>query len=187
MGHHTEKLERAYQFNHTTSLFRLEKPDVKPALWHIAERTIRNELHWLKRNVPTFRTSLPRNEETIAHCNDCLYRRIALQIVSKKIVATKVYSSIHSMWNKINDKNISYPIKKHGEEWHYVTMKKVATYYYGRADLGIDTGSEIITNFIEIGTVSLFELWYNFSKMKNMRVLLIPTEDYFIEFEVMQS
>jgi hypothetical protein len=54
---------------------------------------------------------------------------------------------------------------------------------YGRADLGIYPRSNEAL-YIEIGTVSLFKLWYNLSTMKNVTFLLIPSENYAIEFKV---
>lgn len=54
---------------------------------------------------------------------------------------------------------------------------------YGRADLGVYLKQNKIL-YVEIGTVSLFKLWYNFSTMKNVTFLLIPSENYAIEFKV---
>ena len=52
---------------------------------------------------------------------------------------------------------------------------------YGRADLGVYSKLNK-TLYIEVDTVSLFKLWYNFSTMKNATFLIILSENKVIEF-----
>jgi hypothetical protein len=75
-------------------------------------------------------------------------------------------------------------VSKYFEDQNYkIKLEPNLNLNYGRADLGVyskQNPKEIF--YIEIGTVSLFKLWYNFSTMKNVTFLVIPFEEYFIEF-----
>ena len=50
---------------------------------------------------------------------------------------------------------------------------------YGRADIGIINKAI----YIEIGTVSLFKIWYNLMVMPNSIFILIPDGNFIIKFE----
>jgi len=63
---------------------------------------------------------------------------------------------------------------------HYKTIAEPIL-NYGRADLGVYSNSKKPL-YIEVGTVSLYKLWYNFLTMKNVSFLLVPSENYAIEF-----
>jgi len=54
---------------------------------------------------------------------------------------------------------------------------------YGRANLEIYSSSNKPL-YIEVGTVSLYKLWYNLSTMKNVSFLVVPSENNAIEFKV---
>jgi len=53
---------------------------------------------------------------------------------------------------------------------------------YGRADLGVYLGPKE-TIYVEVGTVSLYKLWFNLLTMKNIIFLIIPSEDKIIELK----
>lgn len=53
---------------------------------------------------------------------------------------------------------------------------------YGRADIGVY--SQNMPIYFEVGTVSLYKLWYNLSSMKNAIFIIVPTESKLIKFIV---
>jgi len=99
------------------------------------------------------------------------------------------------LWNNLTEKLNLKRVSRHGREWHKKMMDVVYEYFkqqnfkvvfepisnYGRADLGIySKGNRPL--FVEVGTVSLFKLWYNLSSMKNITFLLVPSGNKAIEF-----
>ncbi len=134
-----------------------------------------------------------RNDRLLSFCDECLFRKIAILIISGKVKATE-YKNKKNLWNI---KTNLLQVNEHGKEWHQKMMKKVANYFkkqnnkvilepvlsYGRADLGVYTKSKNLI-IIEIGTVSLLKLWYNLSTTKDVTYLIIPYENYIIEFRV---
>ena len=53
---------------------------------------------------------------------------------------------------------------------------------YGRADLGFYQKNKKPT-YVEVGTVSLFKLWYNILSMENATFLIVTSENYLIELK----
>jgi len=62
-----------------------------------------------------------------------------------------------------------------------VTLEPILN--YGRADLGIYINSKQ-TIYVEVGTVSLYKLWFNLSTMRNTTFLMVPSEEKIIELKV---
>ena len=171
------------------------------ASWNIIEFNINKEIKWLKNNISVLPGGYVQNRNfmNFVNCSDCLLRKIAILIVSGKIKAIKFGTAQNkNLWNISDVQNIKI-INKHGQEWHRKMMSVVSKYFedknyrielepnlnYGRADLGACSKQNPKENFyIEIGTVSLFKLWHNFSTMKNTTFLVIPFEEYFIEFRI---
>ena len=149
--------------------------------WNETETIIAEEINWLKQNILTMTSHEPKHP--LLHCCDCILRKIALLIVSGNVQTT--YFETKS--NKIPS------IHRHGHDWHKKMMDVVSEYFkkykieteptlhYGRADLQIIINPKT-TLYVEIGTVSLFKLWYNLWVMKNTTFLIIPDENYAIEF-----
>lgn len=165
-----------------------------PKSWYEIEENINKEIIWLKEKIAIMPKKY-KNDNSLNICNECLFRKIAILIVSGKVSAVEHKSSNNSdLWG---NKTKLLQINRHGQEWHRKTIEKVANYFnnqscrvileptlnYGRADLGIYTQSKnlIIT---EIGTTSLLKLWYNLSTTKGLTYLIIPYENYIIEFKV---
>jgi integrase/recombinase XerD len=164
--------------------------------WNIVESNINKEIKWLKNNIFVLHSKHKQNKDFM-DCQDCLLRKIAILIVSGKVKTTKFkITQNKKLWDISNVQNIKI-INKHGQEWHRKMMTVVSKYFenknykirlepnlnYGRADLGVYSRQNPKEFFyIEIGTVSIYKLWYNFSTMKNAIFLIIPFEEYFIEF-----
>lgn len=163
--------------------------------WHTVEDIINKEVIWLKNSIST----LPINYKEyppFIRCNDCLLRKIAILIVSGKSQTIEYRAEDNkNLWNSLTEKLNLKKLSRHGKEWHKKMMDVIYEYFkqqnykivfepilnYGRADLGIDS-ERSRPIFIEVGTVSLFKLWYNLSSMKNATFLIVPSENKVIEF-----
>lgn len=112
----------------------------------------------------------------------------------RKIRATEFLTEDNNLWNN-RGKDVDFKkISRHGQEWHKKMMDIIYRYFkatkhnvvmepqlnQGRADLGIRQKSNPII-CVEVGTVSLFKLWYNLSTMKNAVFFIIPSESRIIE------
>jgi len=163
--------------------------------WHTIENIINKEVLWLKNGIPVMPQGYKENPPFLK-CDDCILRKIAILIVSGKSNTIEYQAEKNKdLWNNLTKKLDLKKISRHGEEWHKKMMDVIYEYFkqqnykvvfepilnYGRADLGIySKGNRSL--FIEVGTVSLFKLWYNLSSMKNIAFLLIPSENKAIEF-----
>lgn len=194
-NHQKLKIRNGYKPSESRKNKRISKT-LPYASWNTIESNINKEIKWLKENIFVLSAEYGQNRNFV-YCHDCLLRKIAILIVSGEIETTKFeIPQSKKLWNISNVQNIKI-INKHGQEWHRKMMSIVSKYFedknykiklepnlnYGRADLGVyskQNPKEIF--YIEIGTVSLFKLWYNFSTMKNTTFLVIPFEEYFIEF-----
>lgn len=153
--------------------------------WNLVEEAINKEIYFLKNNL----SLSPYSQNDPIKCNDCLFRQMAILIVSGKISVQKVTGKIENHWpikEKINSENE----KMHGSDWHHETIKQIERYFttnnyktttepslhFGRADLGIPE----LNLFVEIGTVNLYKLYINLLNMKNCNFILEPFGSYFI-------
>jgi integrase/recombinase XerD len=164
--------------------------------WNAVENIVNKEILWLKNNIPVLPENYKENPPFLKY-DESIFRKIAILIVSGKVKATEFKSRNENkdLWNNITEKENINKISKHGQEWHKKMMGVISEYFssqgykvvlepnlsYGRADLGIFLN---IKNplYVEVGTVSLFKLWYNFLTMKNATFLIIPSEKKLIEF-----
>jgi len=132
----------------------------------------------------------------VLKCDDCILRKIAILIISGKVGATEIRAEENKdLWNNLTENMNFKKTSRHGEEWHRKMMDVIYEYFklqnykivfepilnYGRADLGVYSKLNK-TLYIEVDTVSLFKLWYNFSTMKNATFLIILSENKVIEF-----
>jgi len=164
-------------------------------LWADVEVAVEKEMLWLEKNISV----LPEEYKSGHHfikCHECLYRKIAILIVGGRLRATEFFSKSKNIIKETSDIKLSSFTISHGQEWHKRMMAKTSFYFqeigcrivvepilnYGRADLGIIKLDKKLPIYIEIGTVSIFKLWYNFLTMKNCTFLLIPDEKHIIEF-----
>jgi hypothetical protein len=161
--------------------------------WDVVEKAIAKEVKWLKETIP----ESPYSEKNESHglCKNCIYRRIAILIVSGKIKARDIKSTI-CLWGK---KKISLKIS-HGEKWHSEIMRLVSGYFkslnykitiepmlhWGRADLGVYKKGEHPL-FIEVGTVSLSKLLFNLESMEGSDFLLILDPNHAVEFSILKA
>lgn len=161
--------------------------------WDVVEKTIAKEVKWLKETL--LESPYREKNESYGLCKNCIYRRIAILIVSGKVRARDIKSTI-SLWGK---RKLSTHIE-HGEKWHSQMMKLVGGYFQslsykvivepnlniGRADLG--TYKKNKRNlFIEIGTVSLPKLLFNLESMEGSDFLLITDKDRAVEFSILKA
>ncbi len=187
----------AYKFSPSENHYFKEDTKISQSLpWHTAENIINKEILWLKQNLLILPQSY-KQKQSLINCDDCLLRKIAILIVGGKLKAIKFKAKEgKDLWNDLIRKQENLlKISKHGEEWHRNIMNVISIYFkaknykviiepilnYGRADLGIYSNPKE-NLYVEVGTVSLYKLWYNFLTMKNVSFLLVPFEDYAIEF-----
>jgi hypothetical protein len=171
----------------------IKEEKFKSPAWHIVENILSKEISWLKEKISIMSVKY-RSDRLPQICDDCFFRKLAILIVNGKVKATEFRTKNgKDLWNNTIGKKIN----KHGKEWHRKMMGVISEYFrkqnykvisepttnYGRADLGVYSNSKN-TIYIEVGTISLFKLWYNLSTMENITFLLIPSKEYAIEFKV---
>ena len=152
--------------------------------WKEVENIILNEVNFLKNNL----LLSPYRQNDPIKCNHCLLRNIATMVVAGNV------SLIKNTHNKQywGNNSVAIDSKKHGSEWHDNKIRIIKKYFndnnlqtvnepklhYGRADIGVPE----LNLFIEIGTINLYKLHYNLKFILNSRILLIPDDNYFLEF-----
>lgn len=162
----------------------------KSLSWNVVERAIAKEVKWLKETI--IETSYKDKDV----CKDCLYRRLAILILSGKIRAKDIKSKA-CLWGE--EKSLPTG-KPHGKEWHTKMMKLIHSYFeslgydvtmepnlnMGRADLGVYKRDKRDL-FIEIGTVSLPKLLFNLESMEGSYFLLVLDSNHAIEFSIRKA
>lgn len=163
--------------------------------WNIIEKAILSEQKWLKNTL-----LIPPHKEAKSFyasnfCENCIFRRMAILIVSGSIKVKDIKSS-KSLWGR----KILEHIKPHGKEWHSRMMDLIASYFKslkyniatepflnkGRADLAIyKTGKKNL--FVEVGSVSLPKLLFNLESMENSTLLIVLNEKHIVEFFVKKA
>lgn len=189
-------------FNHSTEIIQSYPPSVKKDKtastrkksfppWHLVEENISREIEWLQNVISTMPDGY-KNKSPLTGCDSCFFRKISSLIVSGKVktVEYELEKPVIFWGSSFIHKGTSY----HGAAWHKDMMDRICHYFektgfqvkiqpqlnFGRADLLILGGIKPI--FVEVGTVSLFKLWYNFKTMKDAIIVVIPTEKHLIEF-----
>ena len=167
----------------------MAKTKYNPLPWEKVEKSIQEEIVWLKNTI----SPSPYEKD---YCLNCIYRQIAILIVSGRITAKNITSKNNSLWN---GKEMLIK-KQHGADWHFNMMKKIGghfqslgfrvdvepTLFRGRADLGIYNKNEK-NLFIEVGTISPPKLLLNLRTMHDAKFLIVPQEDHIIEFHVRKA
>ncbi len=161
--------------------------------WHVVEAAINCEIEWLRKTIPHNYFG-----EKIPGCDDCLYtfRKIALLIITGKIRAREFMAREgHDLWDDLTQRQGVDKLVRHGGEWHRKIIDVLTTYFTnqgfeviaepyvskGRADLGVyKKGYEDL--FIEVGTTSVYKLWWNLQMSTNCQILLVPEENHAIQF-----
>ena len=160
--------------------------------WHIVEEAVNKEINWLKRVIIQARPAEGPG------CDGCryTYRKIALLILTGKVRATEIRAKQgHDLWDNLTTgKNLD-RLSRHGGAWHRKMMDVLGAYFakqgfelvdepflaMGRADLGAyKRGRKDL--FIEVGTTSVYKLWWNLQRLNNALILLVPSEAQAIEF-----
>ena len=166
-----------------------------PPAWHEVEKQIYKEIAWLDDNIVAADVNRPANLPITD--KKYLLRHIALLIVSGSVRAREIKST--NLWP--TDKGGEVLTKPHGQDWHFKTMQIVASYFktdgyeviqepylsFGTADLGVFKDHERPL-FVEVGSISSFyKLLYNLSSMEGSDILIIPRDNYLIEFEILSK
>jgi hypothetical protein len=169
--------------------------------WHFVEKIINDEISWLKKNISV----LPRGYKNylsppFLDCDNCILRKIAILIVNDTVKAIEFkLKGNESMWSLNSSEKRTHLKQKsyHGKEWHRRMMDAIHQYFkeqnykvvlepslnYGRADLGVYVDRKQIL-YIEVGTISLYKLWFNLSTMRDVTFLIVPSEETIIELKV---
>ncbi len=166
--------------------------------WHIVEHSILSEKKWLKSIFDFGPYTHKYNDFFSVLSSDEMLRQISIAIVSGKISAREITtSSINGLWtDNANEWELGEKEERHGGDWHRAMMNLVRKYFnkdrfeviteptlnWGRADLGVfkDAYQDL---YVEIGTTSLFKVWFNTLTMHNVIFLYIPTTNLAIEFK----
>jgi len=171
---------------------------IEDVLWQECEIKITKELKLLKENISVmperYRSHSPLND--LLKCDDCIFRKIAVLIVDGLINVEK--TSVKDSWPDFCFGATNKRVHSHGKDWHRKMIDSVAQYFnkingknkitiepiltYGRADIGIFCEDKRPI-YIEIGTVSIFKIWYNLMVMSNSTFILVPDDNYIIKFE----
>jgi hypothetical protein len=154
--------------------------------WNKVELAICDEIEFLKNHIQP----APYSQNEPINCLDCIFREIAILIVSGRVKLCKI-STTKNLWSgAIPDS----AIKAHGSTWHDQTIKTIAEYLeqnsilpeyepsmlFGRADLGATS----ISTYFEVGTINLYKLYVNLLKQQNIKIIIVPTDTYILEFTI---
>ncbi len=189
---HQESLVKNYNYVPAKNTQK-RNPKKSSLKWHIIELLINKEINWLKEVLIT----LPERYKDGAFLSEYnILRNMAIGIISGQFKATEFCAKdSKSLWDNLISKTNFKKISFHGKEWHRNMMTIIHKYFkrqnyevdiepilnYGRADLRV---YPTLDNplYIEVGTVSLFKLWYNLLTIRNVVFLIVPSKDYLIEF-----
>lgn len=196
--HQVFRVKDHFSMNNINSLKR-EKESYNSCNWQEVEYYIDKEIKWLRNHLAmssdvfkSVSTSENKLRKLVGGQN-CLLRRLAILIISGFIQATEIKSEKGNLWYSQSD-HLDFS-STHGGEWHQ-KMMKIVQYYFsskgdkvviepplsqGRADLGIALASDTPL-YIEIGSVSLYKLWYNFFALQKVDFLLVPCSRYCLQF-----
>ncbi len=158
--------------------------------WNKIENQIYQEIYFLKNNL----LLSPYRQNDPIKCSDCIFRQIAILIVSGKVKTKKIIYKNNEIWQENQYFKLPINEKQHGAAWHYSIIKIIENYFkihnyaikhepnlhYGRADLGVPK----LNLFIEVGTVNLYKIYCNFMYMTKCKIIVIPSDNYFIEFSL---
>lgn len=169
--------------------------EIKNISWQEVERTINQNILALKENISIltagYKSQTPLSN--IIKCDDCILRKIATLMAARIVSYEKI--PVQKLWPGFSFNSNAESASRQGKHWHRHTIDSVAQYMkavgnnitfepplnYGRADISI-TKNNTITH-IEIGTVSLFKIWYNLMVMPSVVFILVPNEEYIIKFK----
>jgi len=167
----------------------MNSPKSKSLPWDIVEKAIYKEIKWLKETI--LESPFVEDEKV---CKNCIYRNIAILMLTGKIKVKELKSSVSLFGRKK-----TFLIRKtHGKEEHSGLMKLIATYFktlgydviiepnvsMGRADLGIYRGGKR-NLFVEVGTTSISKLLINLMTMKDSDILLVLDSNHAVEFSIL--
>jgi len=158
--------------------------------WNEIEYKINKEINFLEGNI----LPSPYRQNDPIKCNDCIFRQIAILIVSGKIKVRKIICDSNKIWRQNGDIKPSTAGKRHGAIWHDSTIKTIEDYFklnnyttqlepnlhYGRADIGITS----LNLFIEVGTINLYKLYCNLINMTDCKIIVVSENNNFIEFNL---
>jgi hypothetical protein len=159
-------------------------------IWNLVEKNIYKEIDFLKNNL----ILSPFRQNDPIQCKDCVFRQIAILIVSGKIKVKKIVGDRKKLWPVLKVNNSLSDKKSHGADWHDSFIKQVKNYFenknyltenepelhYGRADLGIPK----LNIFIEVGTINIYKLYNNLINMVGCKIVVLPDDNYIIEFSL---
>ena len=114
----------------------------------------------------------------------------------KEGVTVKMISYANDkIWDVANyHKQVENDEKQHGAAWHYDKITMIKDYFernsqgvelepnlhYGRSDLGVHE----LSLFIEVGTINLYKLYYNLLYLHVYKLIIVPSDDYLLEFSI---
>lgn len=169
--------------------------------WHIVERAIAIEKAWL---VKSFDFGQEQRKENVAEptatplSKDEMLRQISISILRGDIYTRELISeNTNGLWTECDpDWELGHTEERHGGEWHRAMMNLIKRHFvennfevinkpnlgWGRADLGVyKQGYKHF--YIEVGSTSLFKVWFNSRNMPNAIFLFVPSTNCVIEFE----
>ena len=173
--------------------------NIKGPPWHTVERAIREEKRWLLRvfDFNQLREKKYAESAPAFLSSDEMFRQLSISIVSGKIHARELATQkINGLWTNDTQLELSDIQERHGGEWHRAMMGLVKKHFiensfevitepelnYGRADLGVyKQGYPNL--YVEIGTTSLFKVWFNLHTMPKSIFLFVPSVYYALEFQ----
>jgi len=156
--------------------------------WKNVEKNLSDTINFLKNNI----LLSPYHQNNPIKCNDCLFRLISILIASGKAKVNKIKYKHNNIWAHSKTKLNTNNRKLHGAKWHSKMMLLIENYfqynnynvqnesnlYYGKSDLYIP----VLNIYIEVGTISLYKLYNNLLNMRNCKIIIVPSENYLIEF-----
>jgi len=169
--------------------------------WDVVERAIAVEKGWIVRSFDFGQEQRKENTDeltAIPLSKDEMLRQLSISILRGQIRARELVSEkINGLWAD-NDPGwkLGHTEERHGGEWHRAMMSLLKRHFmedsfevinepnlnWGRADIGVyKDGYKNL--YVEIGSTSLFKVWFNSRTMPNAIFLFVPSTNYAIEFE----
>ena len=168
--------------------------------WHIVERAVIAEKKWLSQ-VFDFGQLREEDEEFVPTplSSDEMLRQLSISIVNGRIRVRELHTEkINSLWTDDSSRwELGSGGEWHGGEWHRAMMRLIRNHFseggfevtsepylnWGRADLGIyKEGYKNL--YVEVGSTSLFKVWFNSHTMADSIFLFVPSVYYAVEFKV---
>ncbi len=151
-----------------------------------SEESIEEVINFLNNNID----ASPFNQDDPIKCVHCLFRKIAILVLSKKIKIVKINFENKLDFNFKTDQEKN----KQGSHWHNSIIENINIFlknknletekepkmFFGRADLFVKKKKL----YIEVGTINIYKLLCNINNMKDCCIHILSNEKNLVEIKL---